>query len=176
MSEQVDREFLDSLLINSAGLIIIAPFLPMLFEKSGLMQDSRFRDAESLYKAIHLLEYAAAGSTIVNEQDLVIHKVLCGISIKTPIDLSITLSDTDKELVESLLLAVIQQWTVLGQTSIAGLQETFLQRKGRLEEDADAYFLRVEQKAFDMLLDQIPWNITTIKLGWMQKTLNVTWR
>lgn len=172
----MERELEEPLYTNYAGLIIIAPFLPMLFERSGLMQDNTFNDAGSAYKAIHLLEYAATGSTIVNEQDLAIHKVLCGISLKTPIDLSITLSDTDKELDESLLLAVIQQWTVLGQTSIAGLQETFLQRKGRLEEDAEAYFLRVEQKAFDMLLDQIPWNITTIKLGWMQKTLNVTWR
>lgn len=172
----MERELEEPLYTNYAGLIIIALFLPMLFERSGLMQDNTFNDAGSVYKAIHLLEYAATGSTIVNEQDLAINKVLCGISLKTPIDLSITLSDTDKELVESLLFAVIQQWTLLGQISIAGLQEAFLQRNGRLEEDAEAYFLRVEQKAFDMLLDQIPWNITTIKLGWMQKTLNVTWR
>lgn len=172
----MERELEEPLYTDYAGLIIIAPFLPILFERSGLMQDNTFNDAGSVYKAIHLLEYAATGSTIVNEQDLAIHKGLCGISLKTPIDLSITLSDTDKELVKSLLLAVIQQWTVLGQTSIAGLQETFLQRNGRLEEDAEVYFLRVERKSFDMLLDHIPWNITTIKLGWMQKTLNVTWK
>ncbi len=172
----MERELEEPLYTNYAGLIIIAPFLPMLFERSGLMQDNTFNDAGGVYKAIHLLEYAATGNTIVNEQDLAIHKVLCGISLKTPIDLSITLSDADKELVESLLRAVIQQWTVLGQTSFAGLQETFLQRNGRLEEDADTYFLRVEQKAFDMLLDQIPWKISEIKLGWMPKMLEILWR
>ncbi len=172
----MERELEEPLYSNYAGLIIIAPFLPMLFERSGLMQDNTFNDAGSVYKAIHILQYAATGSTIVNEHDLAIHKVLCCISLNTPIDLSITLSDTDKELVNSLLVAVIQQWTVLGLTSIAGLQETFLQRNGRLEEDAEAYFLRVETKGVDMLLDQIPWNITRIKLGWMPKMLEILWR
>ncbi len=170
------RELEEPFYTNYAGLIIIAPFLPMLFERSGLMQDNTFNDAGSVYKAIYLLEYAATGKTIENGQDLLIHKLLCGISLNTPVDFSITLSNTDKETVNSLLYAITQQWTPLQSTSIEGLQTSFIQREGKLEVDADAYFLKVEQKAFDMLLDQIPWVINTVKLGWMKKILNVSWR
>ena len=75
-----------------------------------------------------------------------------------------------------MLEGVLQNWGRLTNTSIAGLQEGFLRREGRLEELEDTYLLTVETKAFDMLLDQVPWNFRTIKYSWMEKAIQVKWR
>ena len=71
---------------------------------------------------------------------------------------------------------MIDNWKVLGNTSVAGLRETFLQRQGRLQLRDDAWRLRVEPKAFDMLLDQLPWGFSTIKYPWMERAIYVEWR
>jgi hypothetical protein len=176
LGEETPREFLDPIFIKNAGLIILSPYLGMLFEKCGLMLQGEFIDEESKFKAVHLLEYAATGKTGKEEHELVINKLLCGMNVTDPVERNIELSDTDKEIVNGLLTAVTQQWKPLNGTSIEGLQLSFLQRDGKLEEENEQYFLRIEQKAFDMLLDQISWNITRIKLSWMQKMLIIEWR
>lgn len=166
----------DPLFITNAGLIIIAPFLEKLFHECGLLHDGSFKNEDSTFKAIQLLAYIGSGKEIVSEHLLVIHKVLCGLNITDPIDTSIILSEKEKETSNGMLSAIIQHWNALGETSIDSLRASFLQRDGKLEEDEDVFFLTVENKSFDMLLDQIPWNTNKIKLSWMQKTLDVTWR
>jgi hypothetical protein len=56
------------------------------------------------------------------------------------------------------------------------LRESFLQRGGRLQRKGDAWQLAVETRAFDMLLDQVPWSYSTIKFGWMERVIYVDWR
>jgi hypothetical protein len=36
--------------------------------------------------------------------------------------------------------------------------------------------LKVQPRAFDMLLDRLPWGFSIIKLPWMQGVLHVEWR
>jgi hypothetical protein len=176
LGETKKREFLDPIFIKNAGLIILSPYLGMLFEKCGLTDSNGFIDEQSQFKAVHLLEYAATGKTGKEEHQLVINKLLCGMDVIDPVERNIALNDSDKETVDSLLNAITQQWPPLKGTSIDGLRGSFLQRDGKLEEEEEQYFLKVEQKAFDMLLDQIPWNITQIKLSWMEKILLIEWR
>lgn len=175
-AEEKSREFLDALFIKNAGLIILSPYLGMLFDKCGLMEDGNFINAQSQFKAVHLLQYAATGQTEKEEHELVIHKLLCGVSITEPIERQIELESNEKETVDGLLKAITQQWTPLKGTSIDGLRSSFLQREGKIEEEEGQFFLKMEHKAFDMLLDQIPWNIGKIKLSWMKKILEVEWR
>lgn len=176
LGETKKREFLDPIFIKNAGLIILSPYLGMLFQKCGLTDSEGFIDEESKFKAVHLLEYAATGNTGKEEHELVINKLLCGMDVTEPVERNVTLTDGDKETVNGLLGAITQQWTPLKGTSIDGLRSSFLQRDGKLEEEAEQYFLKIEQKAFDMLLDQIPWNISQIKLSWMEKILLIEWR
>lgn len=176
MKNESSPGIMPPIFINSVGLIIIAPYLETLFQRCGLMEDNDFIDESAQFMAIQLLAYAAIGDTILEEHQLIIQKVLCGIPISEPIDTSIEISPTNKELVDSLLMAVTQQWPPLNNTSIEGLRESFLLREGKLEEMEDMINLKVEQKPFDMLLDQIPWNISKIKLSWMPKILQVEWR
>lgn len=176
LGEKTPREFLDPIFISNAGLIIIAPFLHVLFQKCELIEPSGFKDELSKYKAIQLLAYAATGKTSREEPELVINKILCGLDLTAPLNRVEELETNEKEIVDSLLKAVTQQWSPLKETSIEGLRQSFLQREGRLIEEEGQFVLKVEQKPFDMLLDQIPWNISKIKLSWMQKILEVEWK
>ncbi|MCB0401168.1 MAG: hypothetical protein KDD41_03735 [Flavobacteriales bacterium] len=176
LGEETPREFLDPIFVSHAGLIILAPYLGMLFERCGLMQGGEFIDAESREKGVHLLHYAATGTTGSGEHEQVVGKVLCGLGISDPVDRQVVLSEQDQDTVNGMLTAITQQWQPLNGTSIEGLQVSFLQREGKLEEEEEQYFMKVEQKAFDMLLDQISWNITKIKLSWMKKVLIIEWR
>ena len=88
--------------------------------------------------------------------------------------------------VEGRLAAMIAHWHTLGRTSVAGLRETFLQRPGALTYRAQASpegdradassHLMVEPRAFDMLLDAIPWSYKILRLPWMPEVLHVEWR
>jgi len=71
---------------------------------------------------------------------------------------------------------MIQRWTILGRTSISGLRDTFLMRRGALVQEPEAWRLTVEPGPFDMLLDQVPWGYGTLKLPWMPQVLHVDWR
>jgi hypothetical protein len=64
----------------------------------------------------------------------------------------------------------------LGQTSVAGLRESFLQREGCLSRKDDAWQLLVETRSYDMLLDRLPWGFATIKYSWMPGAIRVDWR
>jgi len=175
LGEEIEREYSDPVFITNSGLIILAPYLKILFERCGLMEDSAFNDEPAKYKAIQLLSYAATGKTSQEEQELVINKVLCGLDLMAPLAKAEELTELEKETVDGLLTAVTQQWTALKETSIDGLRQSFLQRDGKLVEE-ESFFLKVEQKSFDMLLNSIPWNISKIKLSWMQKILEVEWK
>jgi hypothetical protein len=122
------------------------------------------------------LAYAATGKTSREETELVINKILCGLDLTAPLNKVKELAITEKETVDSLLHAVTQQWSALKETSIDSLRQSFLQRDGRLIEEEGQFFLKIEHKSFDMLLNQIPWNISKIKLSWMQKILEVEWK
>ena len=77
---------------------------------------------------------------------------------------------------EGLLQSINKQWSPLQNTSIDGLRTSFLKRDGRIVEDDEYFFLNVETRAFDMLLDKLPWSINLVKIGWMLKPMNVEWR
>jgi hypothetical protein len=71
---------------------------------------------------------------------------------------------------------MIENWKTIGQTSVQGFRESFLQRRGSLALKDDAWHLKVEQRTFDMLLDSIPWGFATIKHRWMERVVYVKWR
>ena len=176
LGERKPWEFTDPIFISNAGLIILAPYLGMLFDKCELISDGKFIDAESRYKAVQLLQFAVTGTTVMQEYDLILNRLMCGMDITAPLDLTQIITNEEKEIVVGLLVAVTQHWSALYSSSIESLRVTFLQRDGKLEDENGTYNLKVEQKAYDMLLDQIPWNISKISLSWMNKTLEVLWR
>ena len=176
LGEESSRELTNSIFATSSGLIITAPYLAVLFKKCNLLITDAFKNKNSQYKAVLLCNYLATGNTNPEEHELPIHKVLCGLKVTEPMESFPTITENEKNICDNLLYTITQHWTPLNHTSIDGLRASFLQREGRLEEHQETYSLNIEQKSFDMLLDQIPWNITKIKLSWMPKLLHVQWR
>jgi len=101
---------------------------------------------------------------------------LTGFQTGIPIPLSVELTDAEKETADGLLQAVIQHWKKLNNTSVAGLRESFLRREGKVCVIDEGLQLTVESKAYDMLLDSVPWGYSTIKFSWMKDTIQVKWR
>jgi hypothetical protein len=107
---------------------------------------------------------------------LVLNKLLCGVPPAMPLPREVVLQAREQDAGGQLLQTVISHWNALGSTSVQGLRETFLQREGRLQRDDEAWRLRVAPRAFDMLLDRLPWGYATLKLPWMKGVLHVDWR
>lgn len=80
-----------------------------------------------------------------------------------------------KEECELLLQELIHHWSILKNTSITGLRETFLQRNGKISPVDKGWLLNVEQKGVDVLLNSLPWGIGVIKLPWNATTIFVEW-
>ncbi|NNM82123.1 MAG: hypothetical protein HKL98_05930, partial [Burkholderiales bacterium] len=171
---RVKRHMLEEMLVANAGLVIAAPYFPRLFDMLGLTVDSAFRDEEAADRAVHLLQFAVDENCEHPEFLLPLNKILCGLD--RPIVRSIVPSDREKETVEGMLKAIIQNWTIIGNTSVAGLRESFLQRPGRLMLKGEEWHLRVEKRGIDVLVDRIPWSFSLIKHPWMPRPLFVEWK
>ncbi|WP_080778380.1 contractile injection system tape measure protein [Chryseobacterium phocaeense] len=162
--------------IENAGLVILHPFLKTLFEKSGLYENDSWKTELSVQKAVLLTQYLVTGKDEIQENELLLNKILCGYDTGKVINTQLEITDEEKELCKDLLEAVLEHWTVMGKSSVAALQETFLQRNARLEEIRENSFeLWVEEKGFDILLDQLPWGIGMIKTPWMEEFLVCNW-
>ncbi len=129
------------------------------------------------YKAVHLLHFLATGQEHSEEPMLVLPKILCGLTLETPIPQDIDLSDEEKTEATRLLEAVIRNWSVLKNTSPDGLRSGFLSRSGLLSwsESRESWVLRVERLGQDLLLDKVPWSYSVIKLPWMGEMVQVEW-
>lgn len=163
--------------ITNAGIVILVPYLPRLFSMLSLTDKNDFKDNDARVKAVLLLHYIVWDTEEFSDSDmLLINKLLIGMEINDPISLKIELNNEEKEAVASMLNAVLQNWKKLKNTPIARLRETFLQREGKIEFSEDGAQITVEEKAFDNLIDDIPWNFKMTKLPWMNKSIMVRWR
>ena len=163
----------EAIYIANAGMVLAGPYLERLFTMLGLSQDSAFVNADAAERAVHLLQYLVTGATTTPEPELVLNKILCGLPLNTPIARSITVTEEERNAIDGLLQAMIAHWKIIGSTSIAGLRESFLQREGCITCQDDAWQLQVEPRAFDMLLDQLPWGYRLLKFPWMERRLHV---
>ena len=171
-SDNVENE---AIYIDNAGLILLHPFLQTLFEHLGLTIENKWIDKISQQKAVLISEFLVTGVNKFEEFNLMLNKILCGIDLEENVITEIVINDQIREECEVLLNEVITHWSVLRNTSIEGLRETFLQRSGKLSKVDDDWLLQVEQKSVDVLLNNLPWGIGIIKLPWMSEMLYVEW-
>jgi hypothetical protein len=164
--------------MENTGLIITHPFLLQLFKYLAYLDDrQQFKNEQVLWSAVYLLHYMATGETDnINEADLAMPKILTGMSIQDPVSPDIVLSENETTYANEVLEVIISRWDKLGKTSNDGLRNTFLKRKGILEEKNEAFQLTIETSGTDILLDYIPWNISIIKLPWVNNIIYTSWR
>lgn len=159
--------------IDNAGLVLLHPFLPQFFRALQIADAVNLLQPE---RALCLLHYLSTGQLSAAEYELVLPKLLCNIPLTEPVQSYLTLTEQEIAEADVLLAAVIQHWEVLRNTGIDGLRATYLLRSGKISVRADGdWLLQIENKAYDILLQQLPWGISIVKLPWMQKMLWVEW-
>lgn len=162
--------------VNNAGLVLLTPFLSMYFERLGWLRDGGFVDELARGRAVFALHRLAGLPTEAPEEQLALNKLLCGLPAAASPPWPGAADPAEHALADSLLYMVTQRWDKLKHTSVAGLQETFLRRDGRLLRQRERLWLEVSPRAYDMLLDSLPWGYSMIKLPWMSELLQVRWR
>ncbi|VVD72000.1 hypothetical protein PPN31114_00659 [Pandoraea pneumonica] len=166
-----------------AGAVLLWPFLSRLWEVFDLMEAywedghrrSRFVSDAAVERAVLMLHYVVSGRTEAPEYDLVMHKLLCGLPSSVPVARHIEVTAQEDTIINDLLRSMIQHWSAIGSTSPEGLREAFLQRAGVLSLGENGWHLKVERTAFDVLLERLPWGISTVHLSWMPQPLWVQW-
>jgi len=162
--------------INNAGLLLFHPFLQPLFKKLNLLEGDDWKDSTSQHRAVLITQYLTGFDSNIFESDLLLPKILCGVPVQDTVRTQWEISKKEIELSEELLKAVIEHWKVLKTITVKTLQETFIQRAAKaIQNKKGAYEITVEQKSFDLLLDQLPWVISTIKTPWMEHFLSCYW-
>jgi hypothetical protein len=175
--DKATKKWIDEpLYVQNAGMVILHPFLMRLFDMLKLTEKNQFKTEWEASKAVYMLEYLVRKEyEEIDEANLILNKILCGIPIHIPLWKEIKLTDQEKELGETLLQAVIQNWGVLGKASPDSLRYGFLQREGRLTPEGDAWRLRVEQKGMDILVESLPWTLSMIKNPLMKGFIYTEW-
>ncbi len=171
-----EPEIFESMFINNAGLVILQAYLPFFFERCDLFEDREFKSTEAARRAALLLQYVAFETTTFEEEDLVLNKVLCGLSTEEVLPSEIELTENEKETAKQMLQAIISHWEMVKNSSIEGFQQSWLWREGKLERQEKYWELTIEKRAFDILLDYAPFGLSPVKFSWMELPITVIWR
>ncbi|SHH08463.1 hypothetical protein SAMN05444372_11462 [Flavobacterium micromati] len=160
--------------IDNAGLILIHPFLKHLFDNCHLFDKSNeIRNPEV---AAHLLHYVATGREQDYEHTMVFEKFLCNIPINQPIDRNILLPEKYKTEAREMLRSVLINWDKMKNSSVELLQNEFLQRPGKITlKDGESPKIIIERKTQDILLDNLSWNISIVKIAWKKRIIYTDW-
>ncbi|GAA5216499.1 contractile injection system tape measure protein [Corallincola platygyrae] len=186
----------DTLRVYGAGLILLHPYLPRLFRQLNWLDDESALRSTALSKAAKALAYLAAGcysseqsvqreqgEQALPEHQLGWFKVLLGLKPDALLLLDDAPLPTEVIVeLDTLLRSLLAHWTALKSSSVEGLRQSFLSREGLIcfnsehgQPDACYWQLTLERQGIDLLLDQLPFSITTVKLPWMQHPIQVSW-
>lgn len=174
-SNQKDQEMEEGIFVENAGLVLLHPFLTGLFSNLQMTENGKFKSESNQSLAARVLQFLVFGENELSENFYPLNKILCGMGISQILEEEREINGDFKNECEELLRAVIGHWSVLKNTSIDGLRETFLQRNGKISRVEKGWKLQVERKTVDVLLDKLPWGLGIIKLPWMNEMMYVEW-
>ncbi len=162
-----------AIIIYNAGIVLLQPFISTLFHELKLLSEDR-KQLLDKERACALLSFLA-GDEEKSEVYFPLYKLMCGLQIDELIDANVQLTKEQQEECFHLLQQVIVHWSALKQSSVQSLQQTFLQRTGKLSHKGDKWLLQVEQRTEDVLLQYLPWSYSIIRYPWMKQALFVEW-
>ena len=166
----------EGLYVDHAGLVLLHPFLPAYFEACGFLdEEKQFKNGPARVAAVQSLAFLATGELTLPEFQMVLHKILCGMPIKEPLDLYFNVTAEVKAEADQLLKAALNHWKSLKDTSPDGLRVNFLCRNGKITQKDSGWHLQVKREPFDMLLNRLPWGIGLVKLPWLGHIIHVDW-
>lgn len=167
--------------VKNGGMMLISPYFPMLFARLNILIDRKeFKDVDSRIRAIFLLQYLIYGEQREwTEAELYLNKLVVGMEDSNqPLPLTLNLEQGDMELGEQLINGICHNWDKMKNTSVRAFRDSFLQRKAQVkwDESAQRWLVAVEVKAYDVLIDSLPWSYQMCKQPWHKHMIEVRWR
>ena len=165
--------------VTNAGLCLLTPWVIRLLSMLDLLTEDKkdLKDMDARIRAIFILQrLVTAEQREYKESDLAFNRVLVACPFNVPLPKRLELTDKEIETVESMLAGVKANWSKMENTSIGGFQRSFIEREGQLEQRENKWVLTVEDKAYDILLDSLPWSYKMIRFPWLKKPISVSWR
>ena len=174
------REVGERIEVHNAGIVLLHPYLPMLFHRLGYLSEDRrsFKDTDSQIRAIFVLQYLVYGDQReYPETELYLNKVLVNMTDNVqPLPRKIELTREEIEWADKLIEGARQSWEKMRNTSTKAFRVSFLERKGYVSHTERVWNVRVEEKAFDVLLDSVPWGFKMFMASWLKDRIEVQWR
>jgi len=172
----LDPEAEKRVMIANAGLVILHPLFENLFQHVGLIDGhGLFKSEASRHRAVHLLHSLTGIAGKHFEYRLPLNKIICGMDINMPLDPAFRIKKQEREELNDLLKAMLTHWSALKSTSIRGLQESFIRRRGTIEKSGNDWIVRVENTGIDILLNDLPWGVQIMKFPWNNYIIFVEW-
>ena len=162
--------------ISDAGLVLVHPFFHLLMQNLGLTRDGDFVSPLARMRAVHLLRELTGSPEEHFGNNLILEKILCGLPPGFALPSEWEPSEEEMEEVEGLLTAVCGYWQSLNGSSIQALREGFLLRPGTVEKFEDSWIVKVEGRTIDILMDDLPWELSLIFLPWLDNPISVEWQ
>lgn len=163
------------LAVQNAGQVLFHPFLPNLFKHFNWINEQGKIREDYIDLAVQTLHYCASGQEDFFEGNMILEKFLCGLPLDFPIPAKSILTEDVKDETELMIKQLISYWPELKNTSPDGLRDMFIKRDGKLFQKDNGYKLIVEPKVQDVLLDQLQWNISIVKMPWSKNLIFVEW-
>lgn len=164
--------------VSNAGLCLIAPWFVRLFAMLGYLDEERktFKDTASKVRAVFLLQYLSCGQERDwREPELAFSRLLTALPGNVPLPKRLALSKEERQTADGMVTGVKANWPKMDGTSVEGFRRSFLLRGGTLEQEEGRWLLTVEEKAYDILLETIPWGFRQVRLPWLKKYVQVKW-
>ncbi|EKU91176.1 contractile injection system tape measure protein [Bacteroides oleiciplenus] len=177
-SAEEQMESPEVLFIGNAGLCLLSPWLPRLFVMLGYLDGEKrnFKDTVSRIRAVFLLQYLVCPEEKeYREPELAFNRLLVALPAHIPLPKRIELTNEEKQAADSLMEGVKANWSKMNGTSVNGFRLSFIVRDGRLEQQDEKWLLTVEKRAYDILLDSVPWSFRQIRFPWLQKYVQAFW-
>ena len=162
--------------VSDAGLVLLHPFIARMMVNLGLVKKGMFVSPLARIRAVHLLRDLTGSDEPHHNHNLLLEKVLCGLPIGYALPSEWKPTEKEKEEKEALLQAVCEYWRPLARSSTSALCSSFILRAGTLERFEDTWTIRVEGRTIDILMDDLPWELSIIILPWLEKPFAVEWQ
>ncbi|KZN66653.1 hypothetical protein N473_09675 [Pseudoalteromonas luteoviolacea CPMOR-1] len=170
----------ESLISDDAGVVLLWPFLEILFTKLELLITAEngqitFADLAAQQKA-HALLCELAGIEANSAETYAINALL-GLALDHEFDEEALVLDSEaQDELNTLIKAAINRWEALKDMPIDAFRHMFLQRRGEVKLTANGVSIVVENKPQDVLLMKLPWGLGIVQLPWLDTDLiNIEW-
>ncbi|KGM28982.1 hypothetical protein KS18_04175 [Photorhabdus luminescens] len=161
--------------VSNAGILILWPMLPRLFNQLDLLEKQKFIHHQAQFSAISFLNYLICGNEEIQVEPNILNNILCGLMVNESIELAPV--EPEKQLIiDQWLDAIISQLPGWKKLTRNDARQLFLQRPGELLINDQEINITVEHQPFDVLLTDWPWPLNIAKLPWLARPLLIDWQ